>query len=84
MKTASVLAPLAALLLSGCFTTHYKSTTREPNGIVVERELKASAFLVKRDLGKVVLGNDSLDGSKGDQMQAASDALALAAAALKR
>ncbi len=42
MKTVSVIALLAALCSSGCFTTHYKSTTREPNGIVVERELKMS------------------------------------------
>lgn len=82
MKTLALA--VIAVSLSGCFSTHYKSVTREPNGIVTERDLKASGIMVKRDLGRVVLGADSLDSSKSDQMQAASDALALASAALKR
>lgn len=82
MKTLAIA--VIAVSLSGCSTTKYRSVTREPNGIVTERELSATAVFVKRDLGKVVLGADSLDGSKSDQMQAASDALALASAALKR
>ncbi len=64
---------VVSLLDSGCVRTHYKSITREPNGIVTERQLDATAVLVKRDLGKVVLGADSLDSSKSDQMAAVKD-----------
>ena len=84
LSKAKCLFALCSLFLAGCSTTKYRSVTREPGGIVVERELSASSVFVKRDVGKVVLGADSLDGSKSDQMQAASDALALASAALKR
>lgn len=82
--SSKVALALISIAVAGCSTTKYRSVTREPGGIVVERELSATSVFVKRDLGKVVLGADSLDGSKSDQMQAASDALALASAALKR
>ena len=85
MKTLALVA--IAVSLSGCSSTDYKATTRTDTktGIVdATRELKANSFLVKRGLGKVVLGADSLEGASSDQMQAASDALALASAALKR
>jgi len=83
MKT-QLLALCLAATLTGCTTTHYRSVTREPNGIVTERDLKATTFAVKRDLGPVKLGADSLGGSNSDGLQAASEALSLAAAALKR
>ncbi len=78
----SLLLALIAASLAGCSSTHYKSTTYN-DGVKTERELTATIFLVKRDIGKVVLGPDSLNGSHSDSMKVASDALALAAAALK-
>lgn len=73
-------ASVVSLLLAGCTSTHFE---RRPDGTIV---LEANAFLVKRDLGRVSIDEKgaSLESSKSDQMQAASDALALASAALKR
>ena len=69
MKTLLLLglASIGLLCHSGCSTTKYRSVTREPGGIVTERELTATSVLVQRDLGKVVLGADSLAGAKSDQ-----------------
>ena len=79
----SLIPLLVAIVLSaGCSTTRYKSTTVNA-GVTTTTELDARAFLIKRDLGKVTLGNDSLDGSKSDQMTAVSDALGILSRAVK-
>jgi uncharacterized protein YceK len=78
MKTILVLA--VVILFQGCASTTYITTKTDGS----KTEVSASSFLVKRTLGKVQIGSDSLDGSTSDQMQAASDALTLAAQMLSK
>jgi hypothetical protein len=76
LSAAFILA--LCLVFGGCAHTSYKATL--PDGST--KSLTATSFLVKRDLGKVILGADSLDGSRSDQMAVAAEALALAAKVL--
>ncbi len=97
-KTMKILLLIAVSLavvtfFNACSSTVYHSgptviTTTKPDGTVVKEEtgakdLSSKIVLTKRHLGKVTVGKDSLNSSDSDQMKVVSDALTLAAAALK-
>lgn len=70
-QTKLVIGVVALALLSGCAQTIYESSIYDKDGKVIgTKKLKASSLLVNRELGKITLGDDSLEGAKSDQTSA--------------